>query len=776
MDQNSLDVVTPNVELTWPVGLVDLIVPVYKNLDLVKKCIDSICANKHEIKSASPRLLVINDSPDDFEVTTYLRHAAEILQIDLLIENEVNQGFVKSVNKGLAESRKRKASAILINSDTETFPGTLKEIISVADLDDQFAFVCPRSNNASLCTFPRPPHARAGRTLTSDDTFKVWAEIKDLLPKYTLAPTSIGFYLLIKSVILQNFDLLDERFGVGYEEENDLVSRAGKVGFRAVLANHAFAFHAGSASFSLTDLALSDHRSANLDRLSELHPEFLPNVKDFESSPEHRAELLLKGLLRDSKGRYDIAFVLLSLGRHHDGTSEFVVNVLRRFVGVAGDRYNITLICDPLTAEFHGLDEIGARRITPTIDQTYAIAFNFGQPYDLHTVNVMEMIAPIVLYSMLDVISLDCAPLRHTQNIGEIWNYAAETSNGLVFISDFSRATFARRFPTASAKSFARLLSTQTDCYAARYKGVRQGERHIYIAGNHFDHKDSTRTAKFLANAFPLLSFVVFGGSGEYPSNAKLLHSGMVSDDDIVTAICDSSVIVLPSFYEGFGFTLMHALAAGKPIVARDIPATREILRQFEGASGIYLYSNDNELETLLKTALTVRESSVTRQLGDNWSEWTAHLAAFLDQLIEDRATIRPLAEKRMRMGDALRTKSLVMNRNTSSGGLSSIQGAMEESFVVAWQDLADLPPGEFVDRLYEAVHGRRADPEGRLHHIKLLEEGLSKHDMLEALIASDEHRSKNRTVKVTGLPVRKDHKGSRKPLFARRILRLLRR
>lgn len=752
MKTSTLQHVHATSALTWAVGEVDLIVPVYKNRALVEKCLNSIQSNIAEISSHKPRLIVINDSPEDSDTTTFLKQAKASGLIDVLIENKINIGFVKSVNKALSKSKERLASAILINSDTETFPGTLAELIAVADIDDQFAFVCPRSSNASICTFPRPPHAKSGSSITPQSTHAVWKELKDLLPRYSHAPTAIGFYLLIKSVVIRNFDGFDERFGAGYEEENDLVSRAGKVGFRAIVANHAFAYHAGSASFSLTDIALDGHRSANLEKLNELHPEFLPNVRAFESSPEFRAEALLKGMLRDANGAVDIAFLLFSMGHHHNGTNEFIVNVLKRFVGVAGRRYNITFLCDPATAKFHGLDEFPNVRVTSTFDHIYAVAFSFGQPYDLHTINVMESIAPIVVYSMLDVISLDCAPLRHSQDVTELWEYVAETSNGVVFISDFSKNTFERRFPHQTAQLFTRLLSTQTSCYASRYDNIRRGERHVFVAGNHFDHKDSSRTGKRLANSFPSLSFLIFGAAGVYPFNARVFQSGTVSEGEMVQAICDSSAIVLPSFYEGFGFTLMHALAAGKPIVARDIPATREILSRFEGLEGVYLYSDDDELERLLAEALSVKRSSFSREHGDDWAKWTEQLAHFIGDLLADRQNIQPTVVKRIKRGDSLRTKELIA-LHRQGPGVSLNPVVVEKSVTIAWRDLADLPTGEFVDCAYQLVLGRDADPEGRLYHIALLNGGLARAELIAAFLASDEFSTSNRNVKINGLP-----------------------
>jgi GT2 family glycosyltransferase len=742
----------------WRVGAVDLIIPVYKNKDLTARCLESLTRNIAEIQANSPRVIVVNDSPDDLDVTQYLREMESRGIINLLIENKQNVGFVRSVNRALRESKDRGASAILVNSDTEVFAGTLSELVTVADLDDQFAFVCPRSNNASICTFPRPPHSKGGATLTPEATHSVWKELKELLPRYTYAPTAIGFFMLIKSVVLRNFEALDERFGAGYEEENDLVMRAGKVGFRAVIANHAFAYHAGSASFALTDLRLDDHRLENLQKIGDLHPEFLPNVRAYESSPEYRAELFLKGLLRDSNGALDIAFVLSSMGQHFNGTNEFIVNVLKSFVEKTKNRFNVTLICDPETARFHGLDKLPRVRVKREIDSIYAIAFSFGQPYDLHMINVMEMIAPVVVYCMLDVISLDCGSLRNSQNVKDLWEYVAEEANGIVFISKFSRDTFVRRFPTTEAALFATLLSTRTGCYADRYENGARGERHVFVAGNHFDHKDSSRVGRLLGHAFPSLTFVVLGARGVYPPNAEVWQSGSVEDSRMIEAICESSAVVLPSFYEGFGFTLMHALAAGKPIVARDIPATREILAQFKGLSGVYLFSDDAELREAVARAIETGKSSFERELGYDWQRWSSELAGFLEGIASDRSTIYSRAVSRIKHGDKLRSQSLLKARSH----VPPASRVAPTNRIVSWGDMERMDADRFVDEMYEHILGRPADDIGKLHHLQLLKDGRTKEELVLALFDSHEYQQADRKVQIENFPTGRGRSVSR--------------
>jgi hypothetical protein len=298
---------------------------------------------------------------------------------------------------------------------------------------------------------------------------------------------------------------------------------------------------------------------------------------------------------------------------------------------------------------------------------------------------------------------------------------------------------------------FATLLSTRTACYADRYKHGDTGERHVFVAGNHFDHKDSTRVGRVLANAFPSLSFIVLGARGVYPPNADVWQSGSVDDARMIEAICESSAVILPSFYEGFGFTFMHALAAGKPIVARDIPATREIIAQFEGLSGVYLYSDDAELRDAVARAIKTGKSSFKRELGYDWQKWSADLAVFLEGIASDRSTIYSRAVDRIKHGDKLRGQALLKAKSQHAVPATPLAPANR---IVNWGDLERLPEDRFVDEMYEHILGRSPDDVGKIHHLQLLKDGRTKQELVTALFDSHEYRQADRKVQIENFPI----------------------
>jgi GT2 family glycosyltransferase/glycosyltransferase involved in cell wall biosynthesis len=571
---------------------VDLIVPIYRNANLVRACIDSLLENLEEIADRSPRMILVNDSPDDVPVAALLNEPALQREDVVVLANEQNLGFVKSVNRALAEALKAGRDVVLVNSDTITFPGTLRNLLNAVAQDPQIGFASPRSNNASLCSLP---HSYGGVPPRPDEAFDRWQRISRSMPAWHFSPTAVGFFMYISHSVLANHGLLSEEFGPGYEEENDLVMRAGKVGRRAILVNHAFAFHAGSASFALYDLDLDSHRKGNLERMTQVHLEFLPLVKRYEGSAHFRAEQLLTGLLPELDGRSRLVFDLTGLGQHHNGTNEHAIAVVRQFVRNWSDRFRVSGIGDVQSFRFHGLDKLhGLHRVDPANPGLHAIAIRIAQPFDLHHVNVMERLAPINVYAMLDTITEDCGPLSVESEVPDLWNYVANHANGLLFNSRFAEQQFCTRHTAARLlPRMARLLSTDNRDY--RTKGASKGGvgKHILVLGNHFPHKGTEPAVQRLRAAFPTLKIVAVGGRAYWDGSVTGFKSGEISADIMRTLFEEASAVVLPSHVEGFGFGLMHAIAAGKPIAARRIGATEEILAAFRSHHGIFLFDTD---------------------------------------------------------------------------------------------------------------------------------------------------------------------------------------
>ena len=739
---------------------VDIIIPVYKNVALTKICLDSIRDNLGEISDYFPRIILINDSPDDIAVTKLLDTVAKSDRSLILISNDANLGFIKSVNRGLAVSRAAKRAAILVNSDTKTFKGTLANLLKAANSDAQIAFACPRSNNASLSTIPRLPHPLGGVSIGPEQSYNNWSTLSRWLPEVSYVPTAVGFYLYIKKDVVTNFGWLDESFGLGYEEENDLIMRANDVGYRAVLANHSFAYHAGSASFLLQDLALNDHKLKNLQRLSLRHPQFRPLVHKYESSPEFIAEGLLKNLLPSRAGSHRMAINLINMGQHHNGSNELAYCLIREIAAHFANKFDLTLICSAATAKFHELDKIKNITCTEDINGDYAIAVSLGQPFDLHFINVMESLAPINIYGMLDVIALDCGYLSIQKDIDRYWRYVAECSSGVFCISQFSKTTYLNRFPKQpEQRMYAKILPTKLYEYGIRYENARHGQEHILVLGNHFTHKDSDLTAKRVADRLTNCQVVVLGEKDFTHGNLRSFRAGTVPDESMISLFSKASAIILPSYYEGFGFGLLHGLSLHKPVVARDIPATREILETFRTVSGVYLYCDNDDVVDLITRAVDLGSSTVDDSLASSWNDWAGGFVDFCKGLLASADVYSRLVD-RIREGKCLREytmlKGLLESRNTDAVAIEDVLPPSQLPHEVASipmvaelrsptqgiqsvDDLLKKSDADFIEAAYEKLLMRKADISGANHYLQKLRSGYSKIRIIRDLRNSQE-------------------------------------
>jgi GT2 family glycosyltransferase len=617
---------------------IDIIIPFYRQPQLVRGLFESLHRIDEELTATDCRVIAINDSPDDEELKTRLRQAVANLSTVVpcrVIENPRNLGFGASVNGAASESVANRHDVILLNSDTIVFPGAIRELQRVANLDPMIGFVSPRSNNATLCSFPPQTEFRK---LQPEQSYAVFRELSGYLPESHYVPVGVGFCLFIKFQILDEFGLLDEIYGRGYNEENDLVMRANRCGYQAALANHAFVYHFGEASFAGSDSPKEELEKRNSALLLERYPEYPRSIARYFNGLHYQAENMLSALLPDNEGRRDLVFDFSSMGTYHNGTFAAAKCILQAALEQWQKHFHIYVMVSEAAQRFHKLDQLkGLFLVTPETTRTFAIAFRFGQPFDYERLARMSRAGVLNVYMMLDTIAMDCLYLNHL-DLETLWGTVFTYADAVLYNSNFVQEQFHRRFRVRPGlKEMAAHHSLDLKDYRDSEDGNSPSGSYILVIGNAFAHKYVSVTVDALTRAFPREKIVALGLKEDSRHNVTAYASGHLTDEQMLNLMGGAKVVVFPSHYEGFGIPVVESLAHSKPVLARSIPVIRELREKLPSKDNLILYGSTKDLIARLNNQGFPKWQRVPMENnGDapvSWSSGTAQIGEFLQGL-----------------------------------------------------------------------------------------------------------------------------------------------
>ena len=304
--QERLDETTP----------VDIVVPIYNAYEYAKKCLETVYAHTQHPYN----LYLINDCSTDERIASWLQELKQqeqppCLQKLIILQNQENLGFVKSVNEGIKRTSQH---VVLLNTDTEVAANWLERLLAPLGKEEKIASVTPFSNSATICSFPR---------VCQDNALPVGMDVDaiDALfaaygPKKAIEiPTGVGFCMLLARQALDELGLFDaEAYGKGYCEENDWCMRTAKAGWKHVLAPNLFVYHKHGASFStMTNKKKEERIAENFKILLERYPDYEEQVhRHILLDPARNVRETLHSLVRaaQDKGKKGILFINNSLG------------------------------------------------------------------------------------------------------------------------------------------------------------------------------------------------------------------------------------------------------------------------------------------------------------------------------------------------------------------------------------------------------------------------------------------------------------------------------
>lgn len=217
---------------------VSIVILTFNELEYTKRCVESI---RRHTPEAHEIVFVDNGSTDG--TIRWLRQHVKKHQHCRLIENGSNYGFAKGCNQGIEAASGE--YVILLNNDTVVTEGWLSGMMECLRSVDNAGIVGPMTNHISGIQRVR----RVGyETLEGLDGY---ARAFRLQHRHRRIETRrlVGFCMLFRKRLIDEIGALDESFGTGNFEDDDLCARAALAGYRNVIAGDVFIHHFGSRSF-----------------------------------------------------------------------------------------------------------------------------------------------------------------------------------------------------------------------------------------------------------------------------------------------------------------------------------------------------------------------------------------------------------------------------------------------------------------------------------------------------------------------------------------------
>jgi len=303
------------------VGVVDVIVPIYRGVQETINCLESVMASQNRTPF---ELIVVNDCSPEPDLVAYVRALAGDGKFTL-VEHEKNLGYTKSVNGGIELHPER--DVVLLNSDTEVASDWLDRLVGAAYSSPNVGTVTPFSNNATLCSYPKPfaqNDLPPGCTTQSID-----ALVKELNQGQCVTiPTAVGFCMYVRRDTFKAVGLFDAQSFPGYGEENDFCLRAIAAGWLNLLAADTFVRHVGTVSFRGEGRS---RQKAAWNMVRRLHPDYENIVARHaveDPAKPYRDIVSVARLRQSSKPK--IVFVVPDL---HGGTERHVQDLARLLSG-----------------------------------------------------------------------------------------------------------------------------------------------------------------------------------------------------------------------------------------------------------------------------------------------------------------------------------------------------------------------------------------------------------------------------------------------------------
>jgi glycosyltransferase involved in cell wall biosynthesis len=230
------------------------------------------------------------------------------------------------------------------------------------------------------------------------------------------------------------------------------------------------------------------------------------------------------------------------------------------------------------------------------------------------------------------------------------------TAHHIMFVSDFSRQEFVRLVGEPNSLSVSH-IGIDDSWRSDRWKALPAPHPKPYIVyvGNVKPHKN----LEGLLNAFDILrhdiphDLVLIGktegfltGDGNLVArlssgSSRVKLAGALDDESVRAYVAHAELLVLPSFYEGFGLPPVEAMAVGCPVAASSAASIPEVC----GDAALYFDPTDirgmaETIRRILGDAILadeLRSRGAQRAALYQWENCASHVFKKMEMLVDRR-------------------------------------------------------------------------------------------------------------------------------------------
>ncbi len=277
-------------------ALATVIVPCWNQREFTRHCIRSLITY-----TRPPWELIVIDNGSTDDTAAYLAGVQDAAPVPVtIIANATNLGFPAAINQGLKAARGD--YLVLLNNDAVVTNSWLDQLIALIDMKNSGPPIGMAGPMSNYVTPPQLVEHVPYRDMEHMEAFaRQWRD--QHRGEWSTVPKLSGFCLMMKRAVYNAIGGLDERFGLGFFDDDDLGLRARKAGFELAVARDLFIHHFGSRTFIGNGIDAEALLEENLQRFAAKWGKDAPRGKRINLHSRHSAINPLPGNSRTTTCR-----------------------------------------------------------------------------------------------------------------------------------------------------------------------------------------------------------------------------------------------------------------------------------------------------------------------------------------------------------------------------------------------------------------------------------------------------------------------------------------